>query len=89
MVGVDTALGLPCLLPGPGNLCFFGASPGLGLYIQAASGLGLMTQWSYWPLVQARTEGLGGHGHSDRNDGQNENLNLARCDQIYFLCSSH
>lgn len=86
---VDTTLGLPCLLPGPGNLCFFGASPGLRLYIQAASGLGLMTQWSYWPLVQARTEGLGGHGHSDRNDGQNENLNLARCDQIYFLCSSH
>lgn len=87
-----SSVSAPCLLPASGNSPVFGAAPGLGLYIWAVSGLGLMTQRSYWTLVQVRmlgTEGLGVHGHTDRNDWQNENLNLGKCGQFYILCPSH
>ena len=87
-----SSVSTPCLLPAPGNSPVFGAAPGLGVYIQTVSGLGFMTQWSYRSLIQVRmlrTEGLGVHGHTDRNDWQNENLNPGRCGQFYILCPSH
>ena len=63
-----------------GDSHFFSAAPVLGTGLGPLYPCSLTTLRSSWSIVQARTlrtEGLGGHGHTDMNDGQSENLNLA------------
>lgn len=90
MVGRDMASVLSQLLsaaPLPlGTRLSLVLPPGLGLYIQAVSSLGLLTQWSYRPLYRlgAEDRGIWCPRHTDRNDWQNENLNLGWCGQFYI-----
>lgn len=88
-MGVDTGSGLSPCSPGPRDLRFFSAAPVRGVGLGPLHPCSCITQRSYWTPVLARTlrtEGLGVHGHADRNGRQTENLNLARSGQLQTLC---
>lgn len=73
------------LLPWSQGLAFLQWCPCAGHRLGPLHPYSLTPRWSNCPIVQMRTlrtKRLGGHGHTDRNDWQSENLDLAGSGQF-------